>query len=413
MISLRRPRRRVSPAFSLFWAARTISLTGDGLVNVALVFAVVSLGGSAADIGTVLGVSMVVRVALTLVGGVLADRLPRRRMLLVSDLAQASVQFTMAFLLLGGAARMWMLLTAAVAYGAVSAVYRPALTGIVPEIVGKGRTDELRRANAMLGMSQSASRVAGPLLAGVLVAVAGPGWVYAIDGATFLVSAVCLARLRLPRTRTTDVRRAMWTELAAGWREVISRRWYVTGLLVQSAYNLASAPLYVLGPLLVGGASAWGAVSAAGAVGAVAGAVLAARWVPNRPLSAGHLLLVFGSAPLLALAAGAAAPVVGLAAGLGMVGTAYVNTVWATTVQSLIPHDLMSRVSSYGGLVTLLSLPAGYALAGQLAQTAGSTAVLVGAAALLVLVAVPTAFLRSIRAVGQPTPVQERLSQSG
>lgn len=376
----------------------------------ALVFAVVSLGGSAVDIGTVLGVSMAVRVALTLVGGVLADRLPRRRMLLVSDLAQAMVQFTMASLLLGGTARLWMLLAASVAYGAASAVYRPALTGIVPEIVGRERPDELQRANAMLGMSQSASRVAGPLIAGALVAVAGPGWAYAIDGVTFLVSAVLLALLRLPPTRAGRSRRALWPDLTAGWREVTSRRWYMTGLLVHSTYNLASAPLYVLGPLLVGGASAWGAVSAAGAVGAVAGSVLAARWAPSRPLSASHLLLVFGAAPLLALAAGAAAPVVGAAAGLGMLGAAYVNTVWATTVQRLIPHDMVSRVSSYDWLVSLLSLPAGYALAGRLEQQAGATSVLLGATVLLVMVAVPAAFTRSVRAVGQPPPLRRPLS---
>lgn len=92
----------MSRAFCLFWTARTVSLTGDGLVNVALVFAVISLGGSAADIGGVLGVSMAARVALTLVGGVLADWLPRRGVLLVSDLAQATVQFTVAVLLLSG-----------------------------------------------------------------------------------------------------------------------------------------------------------------------------------------------------------------------------------------------------------------------------------------------------------------------
>lgn len=469
-------RPRMSPAFSLFWAARTISLVGDGLVNVALVFAVVSLGGSAVDIGAVLGVSMVVRVALTLIGGVLADRLPRRRMLLTSDLAQAAVQFGMAALLLSGSAELWMLLTASVAYGAASAVYRPALTGIVPEVVGAGGADaglrkfgagrrdagrqnagsagrgmdagsagrgmgaghqdtsrqstasdrqapglqdpapthhsQLQRANALLGLSQSVSRVIGPLLAGALVALAGPGWVYAIDGATFLVSAVLLAALRLPSTQVGLRKRNLWADLTTGWREVRSRRWYLTGLLVHAAYNLASAPFYVLGPLLVGGASMWGVVSAAGAVGAVAGALLATRWHPERPLSVSHLLLTSGAAPLLALAADAAPWAVGCAAALGMLGASYVNAVWATTVQRMVPGELMSRVSSYDWLVSLLSLPAGYALAGRLAEGAGEGGVLTGAALLLVLVAVPAAFVPAVRAVGQPSPVKGRPSHS-
>jgi MFS family permease len=402
----------VNPGFCLFWAGRTVSLTGDGMVNVALVFAVVSLGGAAADIGAVLGVSMVIRVALTLLGGVVADRLPRRLVLLLSDLAQAAVQLTVAVLLLSGVARLWMLLAASVAYGAASAVYRPALAGLVPQIVGGDRTDELRRANTMLGLSQSMSRVAGPLLAGVLVAVTGPGWVYTIDAATFLISAGCLALLRLPDTRTGHRRRALGRDLAAGWREVASRHWYVAGLSVHSVYNLASAPFYVLGPLMVGGASAWGAVSAAGAVGAVAGSVLAVRWTPRRPLTASHLLLVLGVAPLLALAAGAPVLVVGGAAGIGMVGAAYVNAVWATTLQSRIPHAVMSRVSSYDWLVSLVSLPAGYALAGRLEQLAGSTHVLVGAAVLLVVGAVPAALARSVRAVG-PLTVEQTAATHG
>lgn len=406
--------RRLSPAFRLYWTARTVSLTGDGLVNVALVFAVVELGGSAADIGTVLGVSVVARVALMLVGGVLADRLPRRRMLLVSELVQAAVQFAVGFLLLVGAARMWMLLAASLVYGAASALSRPALTGIVPDIVGTGGADALRRANAMLGVSQSASRVAGPLIAGVLVAVAGPGWVYAIDGATFLVSAVLLALVRLPPTRTGNRGLgSLRTDLAVGWREVRSRRWYMTGLLVQSAYNLVTAPLYVLGPLLVGGASAWGTVSAAGAVGAVAGAVLATRWTPGRPLTAGFLLMVLGAAPLLALAAGAGTAVVGAAAGLGMVSAAYVNTVWVTTVQGLIPRDKLSRVSSYGLMSTLLTLSVGYALAGALEEPLGAGNVLAGSAVLLVLVVVPGAFLPSVRTVGQPVSGSERAPRRG
>ncbi|MBF6302834.1 MFS transporter [Nocardia amamiensis] len=393
---------RLTPGFLVFWAGRSVALTGDGMVNVALIFSVVSLGGSAMDIGSVLAVSVVARVALTVLGGILADRLPRRRILLVSDVLQAAVQFSVALVLLCGVGRLWMLLAASIAYSASSAAARTALAGLVPEIVGRDRTGELRQANAMLGMSQSLSRVAGPLLAGVLAAVTSPGCVYAINGASFLVSAVCMASLRLPGRLAGKGGFMLWRELTTGWREIVSRRWYLTGLLVHSVYNLVSAPFFVLGPLLLGGAAVWGVVLAGGAVGGVAGSLLAAWWMPGRPLVVGHLLLIFGAAPLLVLAMGGAASVVGIAAGLGMLATAYVNAVWATVVQSTIPYEVISRVSSYDWLASLVSLPAGYMLAAHLARQAGAGSVLAGSAVLLVAVVIPSAFAGSVRAVRQP-----------
>jgi MFS family permease len=381
--------------FLLLWTGRTTSMFGDGLVNVALVFAVVSVGGSAADIGAVLGVSMAVRVALVLTGGVLSDWFPRRVVMLGSDLAQALVQFAVAWLLFTHAARLWMLLAASVVYGAAAAVFRPALTGIVPETVSN---EQLRQANALIGISQSASRVAGPLMAGIAVATAGVGWAYAADGATFVVSAVCLALLRLP-PMPPQPRKRFLADLAIGWQEVKSRRWYWSGLLSHAVCNLALAPFYVLGPLVVGGAPAWGTVSASGAAGALAGAALAARWNPSRPLFVGHLLLALGAVQLLAIAVPAPVAAVSGATALGMLGATYLNTVWATALQRLIPNEKLSRASSYDWLVSLLAMPAGYALGGTAGGTVGYSGVLVTAALVIVVASVPVACLPAVRAV--------------
>jgi MFS family permease len=300
--------------------------------------------------------------------------------LLGSDILLAVLQLAVALILLTGTGRVWMLLAASVVYGAGAAVFRPALTGIVPETVSVGR---LQQANALIGMSQSAALVVGPVVAGLLVVAVGPGWVYVVDAMTYLVSAACLARLRVPAVKRATGE-GFWRQLAGGWREVVARRWYWQGLIAHAVWSFAVTPFFVLGPVLVG-ASAWGLVSAAGAAGALAGGLVALRWRPHRPLVAGHLVLLFGAGHLLALAFSLPAVVVALAAALSMLGMTVLNQLWTTTMQRLVPEALMSRVSSYDWLVSLVATPVGFALAGPVAQTAGSDQVLVGAALLVVL----------------------------
>ena len=123
------------PHFRTLWIGRTASFAGDALVSVAIIFAVLAIGGTVSDVGFVLGITMAARVSLVLVGGVVADRLPRRLVLLGSDLMLAALQVFVAVILFTGTGRVWMLLVASVVYGAGAALFRPALTGIVPETV--------------------------------------------------------------------------------------------------------------------------------------------------------------------------------------------------------------------------------------------------------------------------------------
>src|SRR5205814_2009194 len=241
--------------------------------------------------------------------------LPRRLVLLGSDLTLAALQVAVALILFSGSGRVWMLLVASVVYGAGAAVFRPALTGIVPETVSAGR---LQPANALLDMSKSGALVLGPAVAGLLVAAVGPGWVYVIDAATFLVSAACLALLRLPTARRA-AGESFWRQLAAGWREVVVRRWYWLGLIAHAVWSFAITPFFVLGPVAVG-ASSWGVVTAAGAGGALAGGFIALRWRPHRPLFAGQLVLLFGAGHLLALAFSLPIAVIAVAAALSTLG---------------------------------------------------------------------------------------------
>jgi MFS family permease len=368
---------------------------------VTLVFAVVASGGSVADIGWVLAVSTTARVGLMLAGGVLADRLPRRLVLLGSDFLLAVLQAGMGLLLLTGRSSVPAVAITGALYGAGVAMARPALTGLVPQTVDKQR---LQQANALMGMSQSVARIAGPLIAGVMVAATNPGWVYLLDAVTFLVSAVCLARLRLPASAPRD-RTSFVSDLAEGWRELATRRWYWVTLCAHAVWNLAICALFVVGPIVVaeslGGPSAWGLVSTGLAVGALLGGLVALRFRPHRPLIVAHLTLALSALELVALAVPMPLVVIFLTAVLGAGGMTFTNEVWATVVQRLIPEKVISRVSSYDWLLSFVAQPVGFAGAGPVAVHLGTGPTLLGASVLIVLPCLAILLLPEIRELRQ------------
>ena len=274
--------------FSILWLGQAMSALGSSLVPVALAFAVIDLTGSASALGLVLSAAFVSRVVLLLVGGVVADRLPRQSVMLGADLLRTVSQGLAAGLLITGHARLWELVVLIALFGAGDAFFAPASTGLVPETV---RAERLQQANALMSLSRSVALVAGPTIAGLLVTAVGPGWVFAIDAATFAVSSASLACLRLPRSVSEAPRATVLVELRDGWREVRSRTWVWATVVRFSLSNLAIAPLFVLGPFVaeesLGGATAWGLIGTAGGIGAVLGDAAALRLRPRRPLLVG------------------------------------------------------------------------------------------------------------------------------
>ncbi|HSR25554.1 MAG TPA: MFS transporter, partial [Candidatus Eisenbacteria bacterium] len=211
--------RRLGPlgrrSFRIYWTGQTVSSLGNGMQPVALAFAVLSLHGSATELGLVLALSLLAQVLFLLVGGVWADRLPRQRVMLLADLVRASTQLALAAALLTGSARIWHLALAGVVNSLAASVFRPASSGLVPETV---EGDRLQQANSLVSISDSAGYLAGPTVAGILIAISSPGPVYAIDGATFLVSAASLALLPLS-PRRPRVPQGILMDLAEGWHE--------------------------------------------------------------------------------------------------------------------------------------------------------------------------------------------------
>jgi MFS family permease len=401
--------------FRLLWIGRTVSEAGDALVPVALAFAVLELTGSAADLGLVLAALFTSRVVFIVAGGVWSDRLPRQLVMIAADLARALVHILVALAFFTDVVEVWYLIVSSAVFGAASAFFGPASSGLVKSIVAPNR---LQEANAILGISERVVQIFGPVLAGLLVAVAGYGVIFAIDAATFLVSAAFLLAMRLPRTVVRTERTTFLTDVAHGFGEVRRRTWLWTAFIAFAVSNLTIAFYFVLGPLVVqeelGGAKAWGLILTGGAIGGVLGSALALRWKPERPLVPAFLAMLSVSLQLLALIPPVPVPLLMTAAALALASIALGNALWETMLQQHVPRETISRVSALDWSISLVFMPLGYTIAGPLAEAIGVDTTLaiaagLGAAANLAVLLVPS--LRGLSRVEAPTgdqPVEEQ-----
>lgn len=369
--------------FRLYWTGQATSSVGDALLPVALVFAVLHLGGGAGGIGLVLASMTVPRVLLILVGGVWADRMPRQLVMVGADVIRGSVNLIVAVLLLTGGAQLWHLAAAAAITGAASAFFVPASTGLIPETVSPGR---LQQANALMSLSRNASQIIGPSVSGLMVATIGPGWVFVVDGATFGVSAVSLLALRLPEHERSTQRDGFVAELAGGWREVFSRKWLLAAIVTFGISNVGMAPMFVLGPVVaqqkLGGAADWGLFVTSLGIGGLLGGLVALRWRPRHPLAMGFGLSAAIALPALTLAPPLVLPLILIAGVIAFAVIELGNTWWYTALQQHVPADALSRVSSYDWLASIIFQPIGFAIVGPVSLVIGAPATLYAGAAL-------------------------------
>jgi MFS family permease len=359
--------------FRNLFAGQAVSLLGDGMVNVALAFAVLGLGGSASELGLVLAARMVPLVGLLLAGGVVADRLPRRTLMVAADLVRFASQGAMAVLLISGAAEIWMLGALSAVTGAATGFFNPASTGLLPAVVSLER---LSQANALRGLAQASGNIAGPVVAGVLVATAGAGWAMAIDSATFLASAAFLLRLSLPAHAPVPAR-SFVADLREGWDVFRSMTWVWTFVACATVGNVLFATWHVLGPVVaqeeLGGAAAWAVIVAGFGAGSLLGGVLALHVDPVRPLLVATLSVIVFALPLAALALVAPVPVLSAVAFVAGAGLMVSNTVWETTLQRHVPPESLSRVSAYDWFGSMALQPVGLALWGPVAELVGTS----------------------------------------
>jgi hypothetical protein len=386
--------------FRRFYIGYSTSLLGTAMSSVALAFAVLGSGGNAADLGYVFAAGVVPQVILMLGGGVVADRVGRRPVMLGADMLRFAAQSVLAVLLLAAAPPIWAIVALNGLLGTGEAFFSPALAALIPDVAP---ADHLADANALITLAQSVARISGPALAGILIAVTSPGAVIACDAASYGVSVVALGLLRLPRP--TAAVTSPLRDLADGWREFRGRTWLWVTTLQFTLFNLFTwAPYLLLGPVLarnyLGGARAWGFVVAAGAAGAIGGGAALVGRRPRRPLTvsvAGTFgypmpcLMLALHAPLAVVAAGA------LAAGAG---GAVCGTLSGTVMQQQIPAGMRARVQAFTLTGSFALGSVGFAVIGPLAAAVGAGRLLGFAAAWgllapVVVLAVPA--VRSVR----------------
>jgi len=309
------------PDFRLLWLAESASVIGDMLVRVAVALFVADLTGSATDVGLVLAAYTLPLVGFLLLGGVIADRLPRHLVVVVTDLVRFVLHALLAILIVTGEVRIWHLVVIGTIFGSAEAFCRPAIGGLLPQTVPE---EEIQEANAITRIVHNVAEFAAPALATVLVLGVSAAAAFAIDAATFLLSAALLVRVR-PRERPLRGVAAavpgagLWTEIGEGFGEVRARPWIWATLAAFCVTVFAVlAPWFVVVPAMT----------------------------------------------------------------LSGAGIAMFEVWWVTALAERIPPDRLSRVTSYDFMVSFGLVPVGYVLAGPLAESLGAANVMLGGAGL-------------------------------
>jgi MFS family permease len=372
--------------FRNLFFGQAASMVGDQIVFVALALYVTEIG-SPSDVGLVLAAATLPLVAFLAVGGVWADRLPRHRLMIATDLIRFALHALLAVLIFTGGVEIWHLVVIEALFGTAEAFFRPAFTGLVPQTVPEEMIQEAKAAGSTI---ETISYFLGPALATALVLGLGAGWAFAVDALTFLVSAAFLTRVN-PRERgEMPPRRRLLDDLREGWGEVRSRAWiWVTIAVFSIALLLSLGPWTTLGPTIAeqeyGGTGAYGLLATSMGAGTMLGALVGFRWRPLHPMRAAFLWAlpwpavtgVFGlGAPLVLLAP--------LFAAAG-VGIALFGVWWETALAERVPPHTLSRVSAYDWMGSLALLPVGYLVAGPVGEALGESLVLVAGSALATL----------------------------
>jgi DHA3 family tetracycline resistance protein-like MFS transporter len=367
-----------------------VSLLGDGVFLVALAWQVYGLSDAPSALSLV-GIAMTVpTVALLLLGGVVSDRFERRRVMLAADVVRGLAVGALALLALTGGLRLWHMCALVAVYGAGGAFFGPAFDAIVPDVLA---ADQLPSANALDQVVRPiAQRLAGPALGGVLIQLTGSGGAFALDAATFAVSAAALLTMR-PSARRAAAHGSVGGDVAAAFAFVRRRAWlWLTLAAAGVAQLFFLGPVEVLLPFVVkhdlhGSALDLGVVLAAGGLGSVACALwLGGRGLPRRAVA--FMYTAWGIGTLAVAGYGLASAVwqLMLAAlvfnALESAGT----IVWATAKQRGVPAELLGRVASLDWLISTGLLPLSLALAGPVGGALGARATLVGAGLLGALV---------------------------
>ena len=391
-----------SPSISVsgnFFAARAISYVGTYLAPIAVAFAILRHGGGATAVGLGYAAWTLAQVTMLAFGGVVGDRVPRRLVMIGSDVASTAVRAAMGVLLVSGHVHVWELIALQGCGGAAVAFYSPASYGLVREVVPE---DVLQPANALLAIARYTAFPLGTAIGGTIVVLIGTGPALLVDAGTYATSALLLSRIDVESIARAGA--GFLRELREGWSAFVEQTWVWVLVLYVSLYFLITySPFFVLGPYVaqrsMHGAASWTPVATGEGVGALLGGVAGLRWRPRLPMVTTGLFLMLSAVQNLVLAFHRTTLLLTVAAVGAGFAFALGSVVWDTTLQRAIPPEKLARVASYGWMGAMVFLPAGYALAGPISMAIGLKADLLIAAGWIVASTLVVIRLRAVREV--------------
>lgn len=387
-------------SFRYLFFGRLFTVLGNGIAPIALAFAVLDIGGSASDLGIVVASRSLCNVLFLLVGGVVADRYSRSRVLVSSAVVAAVSQAIVAWSVLDGSATVISLTLLGALNGAAAGIALPASSALVPQVVP---ATDLRQANALIQLGIYGGTVMGASLGGIITSAVGPGWGLAIDAMGFAVSAPLYFLIRVKSNKAAASQGNILRDIKEGWAEFAGRSWIWSIVLQFAIINVAfNGIVVVLGPMIADasfGRARWGIIVAAHSAGLIAGSFLAMKWHPRRDLFIGAMLAGLYALPIFMLSQNASAALLIVGFFIAGMSLGLFGVTWAHSLQTHIPPDKLARVYAYDAMGSFIAIPFGQLVAGPLATNFGMSAVLMMSALAVVMA---TAGVGLVPAIRQP-----------
>jgi MFS family permease len=367
--------------FRLFWIGEGVSVLGDHFYMIALPWLVLQLTGDSLAMGTVLALSAIPRALLMLVGGALTDRFSPRRLMLASNAARFILVSVLTGLVFASRLEMWMLYILGILFGIADAFFYPAQSSMAPQLVKK---EHLQIANSLTQGTMMLTMLAGPVLAGLLIAALGDGHsnaakmqgiaaAFALDAFSFLVSLTTLLLIKVQPAEGVDAAENILESIRSGlrfvWDDVPLRAFFFVVAAVTFFFN---GPFNIGVPLLADkrfpeGAVAYGTILSTWGLGSLIGMALAGMLPRPNSKRMGTVLLCLVSLMGIGLGLLGVSPTTIFAAAMGLILGAingYINVFFMTWVQSRSPKEYLGRLMSLLMFASTGLFPVSMALSG-------------------------------------------------
>ena len=356
--------------------ARFISNFGNGMGPIAIAFGVLHLkGGTASELGLVLGSQTLGMILFSPFGGVLADKFGRIRMVAICDIWGSLGLIVQAFFFFSGSVPLWIMLVANINFGLMAGIWWPAFSGVLPAIVPD---QSLQKANGLNAFVSNGAMISGAAIGGWLIAAFGASTGLMIDALSFLLSGLLLITLAGIEVNPGEASQSVIKDLKYGWKTFLSYRWIV---IIVAGFSFIimcwAAAENVIGPLIAlkhfAGARSWSYVISAESVGFLCGSILGYRIKVRYPMRFLMIITLSISLYTWSMARPQSIQLIALSALLWGVTLDLWGALWSTALVLQVPREALSRVASFDAMGSFLLRPVGLIVAGPLMAWIGIT----------------------------------------